>query len=62
MRETKPFTCHICRRKTDELLFCPGCKAEVCFRCIWGKEAQVDYALGEWRCKRCAAKNNVREK
>lgn len=56
-----PFTCHICRRKTDELRFCPVCKREVCFKCIILQGAEVDYAMGNWLCKRCEHELAARE-
>lgn len=56
MKETKPFTCHICHRKTDELYFCQQCKATVCFKCLWDAEKTYEYSANEYLCENCVDK------
>jgi hypothetical protein len=53
MKDRKPFTCHRCRRATDEILLCPVCKRTVCFKCLVLTGNEMRYAMREWKCERC---------
>jgi hypothetical protein len=51
-----PYRCHICRRLTSDLMFCPVCKRSVCFRCIILNGDEMKYAMREWLCEKCSGK------